>query len=234
MSAQGALSDQLLLMEEQTFDAEEEGQQLALRHGTLINYRAEEASAVLDKTKIKPKRDAASAGDGIPTLLIKVPKGMHFPETRWREGETLKVLAERVTFHKLDVVRFFTDEAILKKYAGVCDALCVCVKLCENVRVCLGNFGLITADVPYGDQKDHAIDPPWSEDTVTSIVAGMWTQVHRDHPSWRCGAVCAVEESLEVRWFHLGTRAQNRVPVKIRQQHQVPVSPWAVPQSGEH
>ena len=48
------------------------------------------------------------------------------------------------------------------------------MKLCENVRVCLGNFGLITADVPYGDQKDHAIDPPWSEDTVTSIVAAMW------------------------------------------------------------
>ena len=129
---------------------------------------------MLSKDKIKPKKNAASAGDNIPKLLIKVPKGMHFPETGWRDGETLKVLAERVTFHKLDVNRFFTDEAILKTYAGVCDALCVCVKLCENVLVCLGYFGLITADVPYGDQKDHAIDPPWSEDTVTSIVAGMW------------------------------------------------------------
>jgi hypothetical protein len=124
---EGELAQQLLLMEEQTFDAKEDDQQLAMRHGQLINYRAEEASAVLEKTKIKPKRDAASAGDDIPTLLIKVPKGMYFLETGWRDGETLKVLAERVTFHKLDVVRFFTDEAILKKYAGVCDALCVCV-----------------------------------------------------------------------------------------------------------
>ena len=127
MSAQGALSDQLLLMEEQTFDAEEDDQQLQLRHGQLINYRAEEASTVLDKTKIKPTRVAASAGDNIPTFLIQVPKGMHFPENGWRDVETLKVLKERVTCHKLDVSRFFIDEDILKSYTGVCDALCVCV-----------------------------------------------------------------------------------------------------------
>ena len=174
MSAQGSLAHQLLLMEEQTFDAEEDDQQFKLRHGQLINYRAEEASTVLDKTKIKPTRVAASAGDNIPTLLIQVPKGMYFPENGWRDVDTLKVLKERVTCHKLDVSRFFIDEDILKSYTGVCDALCVCVKLCENMLVCLGYFGLITADVPYGDQKDHGLDPPWSDGTVTSIVAGMW------------------------------------------------------------
>ena len=129
---------------------------------------------MLDKTKIKPTRVAASAGGNIPTLLIQVPKGMHFPENGWRDVDTLKVLKERVTCHKLDVSRFFIDEDILKSYTGVCDALCVCVKLCENMLVCLGYFGLITADVPYGDQKDHGLDPPWSDGTVTSIVAGMW------------------------------------------------------------
>ena len=127
LSAQAALAQQLLLMEEQTFDAEEDDQQLKLRHGQLINYRAEEASTVLDKTKIKPTRVAASAGDNIPTLLIQVPKGMYFPENGWRDVETLKVLKERVTCHKLDVSRFFIDEDILKSYTGVCDALCVCV-----------------------------------------------------------------------------------------------------------
>ena len=82
---------------------------------------------MLDKTKIKPTRVAASAGGNIPTLLIQVPKGMHFPENGWRDMDTLKVLKERVTCHKLDVNRFFTDEDILKSYTGVCDALCVCV-----------------------------------------------------------------------------------------------------------
>ena len=106
MSAQGSLAQQLLLMEEQTFDAEEDDQQFKLRHGQLINYRAEEASTVLDKTKIKPTKVTASAGGNIPTLLIQVPKGMHFPENDWRDMDTLKVLKERVTCHKLDVSRF--------------------------------------------------------------------------------------------------------------------------------
>ena len=39
---------------------------------------------------------------------------------------------------------------------------------------CSGKFGLISADIPYGDQKDSAIDPPWGSTHVATIVEGLW------------------------------------------------------------
>ena len=52
---------------------------------------------------------------------------------------------------------------------GAC-SLCVCNTMCVRS----GYFGLISADVPYGDQKDHGVDPPWSDTELLTIVEGIW------------------------------------------------------------
>ena len=33
---------------------------------------------------------------------------------------------------------------------------------------------MISADVPYGDQKDHSVDPPWSDADIATVAEGMW------------------------------------------------------------
>ena len=62
--------------------------------------------------------------------------------------------------------------------------------------VCSGYFGLISADVPYGDQKDHGVDPPWSDTELATVVEGIW---HMAAP--KCTVVIQVGGvDLSVQW----------------------------------
>ena len=135
--------------EEKTHDEAEETAQLVLR---TQRWHADEASAFL--TKPEKTRRVKAVGD---VNLIKVAKGMYFPSGQWSDPKTIAEATKRVCVHKQDVVSFFKDTENRKHYKA--------------------NFGLISADVPYGDQKDSSIDPPWDDDTITSIVEGIWHMV---------------------------------------------------------
>ena len=115
-------------------------------------WQAEEASAFL--TKPEKTRRVKAVGD---VNLIKVAKGMYFPSGQWSDPKTIAEATKRVCVHKQDVVSFFKDTENRKHYKA--------------------NFGLISADVPYGDQKDPSVDPPWDEETITSIVEGCYHMV---------------------------------------------------------
>ena len=141
----------ILEMEEKTHDEGEESVQLALKHP---RWQENEASDFLTKP-VKTRTVKAPTGDDLK--LIKGAKGMHFPSGQWNDAKTIAEASKRVCLHKMDVVTFFKDENNRKQYKA--------------------NFGLISADVPYGDQKDPSIDPPWDEETITSIVEGCYHMV---------------------------------------------------------
>ena len=65
--------------------------------------------------------------------------------------------------------------------------------------LCVCRFGLITADIAYGDQRDLLIDPRWNDDTVRAIVDGCW-RMGKD----QCVMVIqvgGVEQA--VQWMHI-------------------------------
>ena len=135
--------------EEKTHDEAEETAQLVLR---TQRWHADEASAFL--TKPEKTRRVKAVGD---VKLIKGTKGMYFPSGQWSDPKTIAEATKRVCVHKQDVVSFFKDT--------------------ENREQYKANFGLISADVPYGDQKDSSVDPPWDDETITSIVEGCYHMV---------------------------------------------------------
>ena len=182
----------ILEMEEKTHDEGEESWQLALKHP---RWQENEASDFLTKP-VKTRKVKAPAGDDLK--LIKGAKGMHFPSGQWNDAKTIAEANKRVCLHKMDVATFFKDENNRKQYKA--------------------NFGLISADVPYGDQKDPSIDPPWDDDTITSIVEGIWHMVaEKGTVVIQCGGCDAAAQwrkAFRAHGFTLENEPRNVCPTR--------------------